>query len=70
MRKKVLITIKEGFISKIDSVSENLKQYDIEISETLPFGVISASMEDKMIPSISIKEYVDRIEYDDEVSIS
>ncbi|MEM1408007.1 MAG: hypothetical protein AAGG59_14600 [Bacteroidota bacterium] len=70
MRKKVLITIKEGFISKIDSVSENLKQYDIEISETLPFGVISASMEDKMIPYISIKEYVDRIEYNDQVSIS
>ncbi|WP_162555686.1 hypothetical protein [Reichenbachiella versicolor] len=70
MKRKVLITIKEQFSDDLKAVSDDLLKHSIEIEEAFPFGVITGSVDDEMIPVISQEAYVDNIDLDGEVGIS
>ncbi len=69
MKKKVLITIKEQYSDKLDEVVNRLGALHMEIEHRLPFGVITGSLDDAQIPSVSAEEFIESIENDDEVGI-
>jgi|GEM_PF-2653233 len=67
MEKKILITVKETYLDKMEDILESLAKHKMKITDSHQFGVISGSVEEENISQIKSEPYIDAVE-DDEIA--
>jgi len=67
MEKRIIITIKEEFLEKLEEIKDSLLNHKMTISEAHQFGVISGSIEEGDIQAVKSEPYIEAIEDDEEV---
>lgn len=69
MKRKVLITVKESYLDDLPIIQDALNKQQVEIEDVQPFGVITGRVDDDRLSDLKAEDYIEGIDFDEEVGM-